>query len=237
MQRYLSFGAGVNSTALMLWLLDHGVQFEAVYADHGTDWPETRDYVAMLQRAGYPVTVLQARRGGLNLYDYYYKHAMVLMRWVRACTVEYKLVPLAAYMATPCIVYLGISAEESHRIARIIAGQRPGEENRFPLADEGITRADCIEIIQSHGLPIPIKSGCYICPFQRKSQWVQLRTKHPDLFCKAKALEAVTNRRVTALGRPPICLAHDKPLDLVAMAGQMDLFGDRDFECPCSCEF
>ena len=47
-RRYLSFGGGVNSTALMLWLLDQGIDFEAVYADHGCDWPETRAYVAML---------------------------------------------------------------------------------------------------------------------------------------------------------------------------------------------
>ena len=31
--------------------------FEAVYVDHGADWPETREYVAMFQGMGYPITV------------------------------------------------------------------------------------------------------------------------------------------------------------------------------------
>lgn len=31
MKNYLSFGGGVNSVAMMLLLLDEGVEFEAVY--------------------------------------------------------------------------------------------------------------------------------------------------------------------------------------------------------------
>lgn len=236
MKNYLSYGGGVNSTALLLWLIDQGIECEAVYADHETDWPETRTYVQMLQDRGYPITVLETRRKGLNLYEYYYQHRMIPMRWVRACTVEYKLVPIANHCPTPCVMYLGISADESSRVDRIIAGQRPGEEKRFPLVDEGIDRKGCIDIIKAHGLPVPIKSGCFICPFQRKGQWRELRTNHPDLFCKAKTLEAVTNARLAETGRAPVHLAHDKPLDAIAQADQMDLFGERDFERPCLCD-
>lgn len=51
---YLSFGGGVNSTALYLHLLELGQEFEAVYVDHGTDYPETAEYVAYFA-ARYPV--------------------------------------------------------------------------------------------------------------------------------------------------------------------------------------
>jgi len=234
-KRYLSFGGGINSVALMLLLEDQGEDFEAVFADHGADWPETYEYVQMLQDKGHKITVLQCRRKGLALYDYYLEHKMVPMRMVRACTRLYKLVPLAEYMQPPCIVYMGISADESHRAARITAGERDGEEKLFPLIDAGIDRKGCIDIIKAHGLPVPIKSGCFICPFQRISQWVELRTKHPELYCKAKRLENVTNARVQAQGRPPIYLAHDRPLDNVAQEDQMDLFGERE-DRPCLCE-
>ncbi len=33
------------------------------------------------------------------------------------------------------------------------------------------------------------RSGCYFCFFQRKSEWADLRERHPDLFEKAKAYE------------------------------------------------
>jgi tRNA U34 2-thiouridine synthase MnmA/TrmU len=33
MRNYLSFGGGVNSVAMMLLLLDEGIEFEAVYVN------------------------------------------------------------------------------------------------------------------------------------------------------------------------------------------------------------
>lgn len=234
MKRYLSFGGGVNSTALGLWLIDQGIDTEWVYADHGADWPETREYVAMLQDKGYPITVLDTRRQGLDLYTYYFAHKMIPQRMIRACTVEYKLVPLASYMSVPCEVYIGISADEAHRVSRLIEGQRQGEIKLFSLVDEGIDRKGCIEIIEAHGLPAPIKSGCFICPFQRRSQWVRLRTAHPELYCKAKRLEDREIEAMRAKGRLPFYLA-DKPLDAICEADQADMWGERDMS-PCLCE-
>jgi 3'-phosphoadenosine 5'-phosphosulfate sulfotransferase (PAPS reductase)/FAD synthetase len=235
MATYLSFGGGVNSTALLLLLKDQGIEFEAVYADHGTDWPETREYVEMLNHEVYPITVLETRRNGLDLFDYYHSHQMVPQRVARACTVEYKLLPLANYMATPCTVYIGIDAGESHRVQRLIEGQREGEEKLFPLVDEGIDRKACIEIIKAHGLPVPMKSGCYICPFQRMSQWRELYRLHPELYCKAQRLEDTCNARMKAEGRQPFYLA-DKPLATACATGQTDMFDESRAERPCLCE-
>ena len=58
MKNYLSFGAGVNSVALYLLMQDLGIQFEAVFVDHGGDWPETYEYVEYFVATGRPVTVL-----------------------------------------------------------------------------------------------------------------------------------------------------------------------------------
>lgn len=45
MRIYLSNGMGVNSIAMMLLLLEKEWKFEAIYVDHGCDWPETRQYM------------------------------------------------------------------------------------------------------------------------------------------------------------------------------------------------
>ena len=230
MKTFLSYGGGVNSTALGLWLLDHGIECEWVYADHGTDWPETRQYVAMLREKGYPITVLETG----NLYDYFLGYRSFPSRWQRSCTRRFKVAPLNRYITPPCTVYIGISADESHRAQRITEGCRQGEEKLFPLIEQGIDRRGCIEIIKAHGLPVPIKSGCYICPFQRVGQWRELLTVHPDLYCKAKRLEDATNERLAEQGRPLTYIA-DRPLDEVAREGQMDLFGERE-DRPCMCE-
>ena len=60
----------------------------------------------------------------------------------------------------------------------------------YPLVDLKLKEADCIEIIKKAGLPIPVKSGCFYCPFQSKAKWVDLYKKHPDLWELSKKLEA-----------------------------------------------
>lgn len=132
---YLSFGGGVNSTALVVRLVQEGWRGEIVMAG---------------------------------------------IRW---CTAEWKVNPLKRYTHDAPIM-LGIAADESHRKSDAI----------HPLVDMGIDRAGCIEIIKRAGLDVPQKSGCFICPFQRASQWRELWHRHPDLYAQAEALEANVKR-------------------------------------------
>ena len=232
MRHYLSFGGGVNSTALLLLLHDRGVEFEAVYADHGADWPETREYVQMLRDRGYPLTVLETRRDGLELIAYYLHYRLIPSRILRACTDHYKVKPLRAYQQAPCVVYLGIDAGEEHRAKPYDQG---GVTHEYPLVDWGIDRAGCVEVIKQHNLPVPPKSGCFICPFQRVSQWRELYRLHPDLYCKARHLEVMANERMAAKGYSPMFLAGDRPLEAVAQEGQMDMFDASRGVTPCLC--
>lgn len=225
-RRYLSFGGGVNSVALGLWMMDHGVDCEWVFANHHADLPETYDYVAMIDRDVHPVTVLDTG----DLYESYWRRRIIPMRTMRWCTADFKVKPLNDYLQTPCTVYIGIDAGERRRVDKILAGCREDETKEFPLVDTGIDRAGCIEIIKAHGLPVPPKSGCYFCPHQRVGQIRQLRTLHKDLFDKALALEMRAN-----VGRDQHYYLMDRPLGDVAMDNQPDLFGERDMT-PCLCE-
>jgi len=44
-KKYLSYGGGVNSTAHMILLKKQGIECEAVFADHGGDYPETYEHL------------------------------------------------------------------------------------------------------------------------------------------------------------------------------------------------
>jgi hypothetical protein len=57
------------------------------------------------------------------------------------------------------------------------------------------TRTDCRAIIATEGLPVPPKSGCYLCPFQSQGTWKRLAIAHPDLADNALALEANARER------------------------------------------
>jgi 3'-phosphoadenosine 5'-phosphosulfate sulfotransferase (PAPS reductase)/FAD synthetase len=245
---YLSHGGGVNSWALYLWLMEQGekpgVDFEAVFVDHGTDWPETYEYMDMMIKRGYPVTVINPDyRGCSNIYEYCKKYSLFPSRQPghRWCTQCFKVDTLKAYCKTPYIELIGFDADEAHRLTG--RNIKDDIDTQFPLIDSGIGRQDCIKIIQRHGLPIPPKSGCYICPFQGRDQWVLLRAKHPELFCRAKRLEELCNERRAAKGKEPVYF-RDIPLEALiqvkdgagrrAIEGQTEMFDDHD-RPPCRC--
>ena len=229
MKNYLSFGGGVNSTAMLLVLHDEGIKFESIYVDHGGDWPETIEYVQMIS-IKYPITILKPSVDGIdNLYDYSFKHNVIPTRIRRWCTDKFKISVINKYIERPCFQMIGFSTDEAHRAKISIT---KGVENRFPLLERDIDRNECIKIIESHGFRIPMKSGCYFCPFQRVGQWRKLREEHPDLFCKALALEHNEVNARRALGKSLLYLT-DKRLDIIVNEKQMRFEGME--LPPCSC--
>lgn len=234
MNTYLSFGGGVNSTALYLVLMDEGMipgdpvnGFEAVYVDHGCDWPETKEYIANFP---YPLTILKPEVAGFSsLYDYAVHYCVIPSRMLRWCTDKFKIRVINSYVLKPCFSLIGFSSDEAKRAKLNSEG---GIENRFPLLERSIDREGCIKIIDGHGLPVPIKSGCWFCPFQRISEWRKLRKIHPDLFCKALILEKKEIEARGLIGKCPLYLAGKLPLKNV-LKRQMDFFEPPDPPCQC----
>lgn len=190
-KKYLSHGMGVNSTALMLLLIDDGLEFESVFSDTGCEKPETYEYLKLLREEGYKITriIPQVKEKGVtytNLYDYFWSWQGIPIIHRRQCCAKFKKQPIDKYVKQPCDVMLGYDFNER---------KRRHTKNRkqivftFPLIERKITRDQCIKIIKDHGLPIPINSSCYFYPFKSKKQWKHLRDIHPELFKKAMKLE------------------------------------------------
>lgn len=228
MKKYLSLGGGVNSTALFLLLLDEGEEFEVIFADPGSEYPETYANIECLFQL-HPITVLPGKVDGLYLFDYCMKYQILPLRFARWCTDKFKVRIIHNYVEKPCIMWIGIDAGESHRVR---FANKPSIENEYPLVDRGINRAMCKKIIEEHGLEVPPKSGCFFCPFQRKGEFTRLRIDYPDLFCKARRMEQVVNERLAKEGRKPLYLL-DAPIDVIAKKDQLDMFG---WHRPCMCE-
>ena len=169
MKNYLSMGFGVNSVALYLLMQDLGMEFEAVFVNHGGDWPETYEYADYFIGTGRPVTVLKPDVGTVegvrfdNLIGWFQHRKLLPSRKNRVCTDRFKVQVLKKYQKTPCTVHIGYAADEAHR-AKIYSDK--GVEHRWLLIEHDIDRQGCIDLIKNHGLMVPRKSGCYICPFQ-----------------------------------------------------------------------
>jgi len=178
MNRYLSFGAGVNSVALLLLLKEQGEDFETIFVDTGVELPETYQYLDYLKSKGFEITILKPKVKGKNgkfydnLYEYCWDHKFLPSCIYRWCTHRFKLMPIWEYVKKPCIMYLGISYDERHRIfkRKYYDKRAKGIKLEYPLIERKITRHDCIKIIKQHNLKIPERSGCWLCPFQSKER-------------------------------------------------------------------
>lgn len=208
MREYLSYGGGVGSTGLLCYLLPRirNGEIEVVFCDHGGDYPETYQYVKYIQEAlGIHITVLKIDiEGKGNLYEYFKHYEMIpLYRW-RICTVASKIKPFNKYVQTPCISYQGITWDERKRAK---PNKNPDIENKYPMVEAELTREDAISLIKKEGLDVPMRSGCWFCPFQGREQWRYLYEKHEDLFIKAVDLEENAqsrrkNSRILPSGKP-----------------------------------
>ena len=195
--KILSLGAGVNSTALLVLKSQGKVDFEcAVFADTGGEHPETYQYLEQIIKpfcSFHKIPLAIVKRGGLeDLYEYSLKRKIIPTRMFRSCTDNFKIRVLKKYVFKnyPKEIIdwvIGISAEEKKRA-------KSGCGNCYPLLDLGIDREGCKKIIQDAGLPLPIKSGCYFCPFTPKKGWRNLLKNHPDLYLKAESLEKNCSR-------------------------------------------
>lgn len=188
----LSYGAGVNTTALAIMLVRKEMPFDvAVFADTGAELPETYSYLDVaqryLERHGVEFKVVRSRNG--TLYETCRRRKVVPSKIWRWSTRDYKITPIHAYyrsLGTRIREYMGIAYDE---VGRMKASKEDYITSEFPLIDWKMTRADCIRVIKSAHLPVPVKSGCYFCPFQDIPRWQDLYVRHNDLFLKAMKLE------------------------------------------------
>lgn len=216
---YLSYGAGIVSEALRLWLIESKLEFESVWVDHGCDWPETREFALTIPN----LTILKPNVEGFdNLYDYCIKYKFVPSFMNRWCTDKFKIRTLYKYFKRPCLVYIGYSYDEAHRMRNSLD---KNIFNQFPLISMKWDRDKCISYIKKQKSKIPIRSGCWFCPYQKKEQWKLLEKLHPDLYERAKYLEKLNIEYRKKIGKKKLSLScSGKELSNIVQEGQLSLF-------------
>ena len=189
-----NLGAGVNSVA---GILKYGVNNykEIIFADTGSEKPETYEYLTFLiKEKGWPVIIVKSESNetkGKALYDYYLDKKIYPTPAFRDCTGKFKIMPIKKYLRQkyPNDTFLTdvfIDYSEYHRMK---TSDVKYQKLNYPLVDDKITRDDCIKIIEDAGYPVPMKSGCFMCPFNNRKLWAWLKLEHPDLFEQALKLE------------------------------------------------
>jgi len=179
--KILSFGGGVNSTAILILHFKKLINIDVViFADTGSEFPETYEYIEksvkpFCKNVGLPFFVV----GEKNLFEYYWSKKIVPFRVNRQCTDKFKIRPIHKFAKKHFNDYtfiLGIDYGERKRSERFTSFYE------FPLIELRNDREGCKQIIRNFGWDVPRKSGCFFCPFTTKKGWKELLEFHPDLY-------------------------------------------------------
>jgi hypothetical protein len=195
----------------------NGIELVTVHATYGGQPTDLYDRVAtgVGKSRSVHIPVFQSRTGAPSS---------------RRCTWDYKIVPIqrelrrrGASKKNPAVMGLGISLDEIHR-AKTSAGPRLAQVNEYPLLDLGLRRSDCMTVIADAGLPMPIKSSCWFCPYHSLNTWRRLKRESPELFEQAEQLESHMNESRGLHGEDVVWLTRTRlPLADAVGPEQMEL--------------
>lgn len=204
MQRFLSLGAGVQSSTVALMIARGEIEpvDAAIFADTGWEPRRVYDWLAWLeQRLPFPVHRVSAGnlRADVLLKQNTTGGRFAAVPWHitmpdgsagmgrRQCTKEYKLAPLVQEKRRLLGLEKGKRAPRGQvlcetfvgisidEVARVRNSDETWNVNRWPLIELRMSRDDCLAWMERHGYPQPPKSSCLGCPFHSNAQWREIK--------------------------------------------------------------
>lgn len=193
----MSMGAGVQTTAMLLkWPERYDY---IIFADTGDEKKETLWYVETYLKPFCKehnlkwVTV--RHKDGFSLMSWCIHRRILPIKSRRWCTSDFKIKPINRYLRklgatkkNPIHVDIGFSIDESHRV-NFSKKDVLYVVKEYPLLDAKLSRKDCYKIITDYGWPIPEKSGCDFCMFNKRSHFRKLQLDQPERFHKIVMME------------------------------------------------
>ena len=253
----ISLGAGVQSTTLLLMAVqgDLPKPDAAVFADTQAE-PEAvykqLDWVrAEAEDAGIPVYIVTAGNLWEDTLDTSKRSASIPVFLddgsgnagilSRQCTQDYKIQVIRNQIAElmggkrskVAELWMGISLDE---VQRMRDSNVQYIRNRYPLIEQRMSRADCVNWLQRHEYPEVASSSCVFCPYHSNRFWRRMRDETPQEFQRAiefdRQIRQLRNVRGTAYLHRSL-----QPLEQVDLStpedhGQLTMF---DSECEGMC--
>ena len=225
----VSYGAGVNSTALLIEMYKRGIPADLIlFADTDGEKPDTYEYISTmnnwLTKRGMPeiMTVAYTDKNGerLTLEEECLRSETLpsLAYGFKRCSLKHKISIQDKYLnhvpgamgiwksGDKITKFIGFDAGEVRRRQNALQHDMQDKKSKkaYALIDWGIDRRGCEDVIRGEGLPVPVKSACFFCPASRKHEVRELSKRYPDLYRRAVEIEKLAKshlRSVKGLGR------------------------------------
>lgn len=234
MKTIVSYGAGTNSTALLIGLFEKNERPDAIlFADTGGERPSTYHHLDAVSKwcvsVGFPeITVLKATGKSLEQDCLDRKALPSIAYGFKTCSQRWKKQPQDKWMNNnegfrDAIKLLGIDAGEQHRV-------KDFPNTRYPLVEWDWDRDDCVEAIKRAGLEQPGKSACFFCPSSKPKEIFLLKKECPELFIRA--IEMEQNAELTSIKGLGRNYSWKELVDF--QERQIDMFKSSQ-EIPCEC--
>ena len=199
MKRFISFSGGVESTTMCVLF---GNNADAIFADTGFEHDKLYERIVKVEKQVREFhlndfKIIKVQREGETLPQYIESSKFYPSFQSRFCTRMFKIVPIDDFLEQfkdeAVELLIGLNADEiDQRTGN--HGNKPFVKYSYPLADNGITRAMCIDILQAAGLmpnfpPYMQRGGCIGCYYKSKKEFEALAILNPDEYDIVSDLE------------------------------------------------
>lgn len=191
------FSCGATSAvATRLALLDaDGADTHVVYCDTGSEHPDNLRFLKDVERwIAHPIEVIKSAEYA-DIWDVFKRTRWLVGVAGARCTTELKKLPRLAYQRPGDVQVFGFDSDEVARVARF-RKENPDVDLRTPLIDRGLTKSDCLSMLERDGIEIPAmyrlgfsNANCVGCVKGGAGYWNKIRRTFPDVFARMAAME------------------------------------------------
>lgn len=167
-----------------------------VNAEVAQEHPDNRRFLADCQRwFGQAVIVLRDEKYGASPLEVFRRERFIKGRYGAPCTRLLKRKILDAWSNPGDVAVLGFTIEERDRFEEFV--ERSGIEARAPLIEHGLTKSDCLAMVERAGIQLPVmyrlgysNANCIGCVKGGEGYWNKVRRDFPEVFEATATVQA-----------------------------------------------
>ena len=195
MRTVVWFSAGAASAVAAKLTLATATDVRIVYIDPGSEHPDNPRFVDDAEAwFGHPVERLRSERYQ-DTWELWEKRRFLVGPTGALCTAELKKRLRYGYQLPDDIQVFGYTTEEQNRADRF-RHENPGVQLVTPLIERGLTKEDCLALVDRAGLRLPEmyrlgyrNNNCVGCVKGGMGYWNKIRIDFPDVFDRMALLE------------------------------------------------
>lgn len=229
------FSCGAASAVATVIAAIHYERVRAIYCKVVEEHPDNERFADDFTRTfGIPVESIVNGKYNGSIYEVFRKRRFITGPNGAPCTTLLKKEMRKQFQQPDDIQVFGYTSEEQDRADRFLDANNDVRES-FPLLELGIDKQDCLSIIASSGIEVPVmyrlgynNNNCIGCVKGKMGYWNKIRVDFPVAFDRMARLEREIGHAINKDKNGPIYLDE---LDPVRGNFKRDLPGDCGFTC------